>query len=59
MQEGQELDVLTDPNLDLEPSGTLVILKAKVEDSGQYSCLAMNPAGEDGENMQLRVEGET
>ena len=36
---------------------TLVISEALAEDSGQYSCIATNPAGRAKESVQLMVRG--
>jgi len=43
------------------PSGgrTLQILKAKVSDGGQYSCVAVSAAGEARKNLHLAVLGES
>ena len=57
-KDGQELDVLEDRNLDIRLGGTeLVIHRADIVDSGQYSCVATNPAGEAADTYQLNVQG--
>ncbi|KAL8608110.1 hypothetical protein ACOMHN_016565 [Nucella lapillus] len=44
-------------NLDIRAGGTeLVIRRAKVGDSGQYTCLASNPAGEAEDTFELDVQ---
>ncbi|XP_076455301.1 hemicentin-1-like isoform X2 [Babylonia areolata] len=56
-KDGEELDVLRDDNLDIRAGGTeLLIRRAKVVDSGQYSCLATNPAGEAEDSFNLGVQ---
>uniref|UniRef100_A0A4W5NPQ9 Ig-like domain-containing protein n=1 Tax=Hucho hucho TaxID=62062 RepID=A0A4W5NPQ9_9TELE len=37
----------------------LRITKVQVEDAGLYTCLATSPAGEDGKNHWVRVQGDT
>lgn len=42
--------------------GVLTLIHAvssKVEDAGLYTCLASSPAGEDGKNHWVRVQGDT
>lgn len=42
--------------------GALTLINAvssKVEDAGLYTCLASSPAGEDGKNHWVRVQGDT
>lgn len=34
-------------------------VSSKVEDAGLYTCLASSPAGEDGKNHWVRVQGDT
>ena len=58
-KDGQELDVLEDRNLDIRVGGTeLVIRRADIVDSGQYMCVATNPAGEAADTYQLNVQGD-
>jgi len=42
-----------------EPLKLINALPLKVEDAGLYTCLASSPAGEDGKNHWVRVQGET
>lgn len=56
-KDGQEIDFTQDPTLDVRSSGKeLVIKRAGLEDSGQYSCVASNPAGTAGETYTVNVQ---
>ncbi|PVD21525.1 hypothetical protein C0Q70_17323 [Pomacea canaliculata] len=56
-KDGEELNVSYSDVVSVEASGTeLVIRQAGVEDTGLYTCLAANPAGEVAENFQLNVQ---
>lgn len=58
-KDGEELNVSYSDVVSVEASGTeLVIRQAGVEDTGLYTCLAANPAGEVAENFQLNVQGQ-
>lgn len=42
-----------------EPLKLINVVSLKVEDAGLYTCLASSPAGEDGKNHWVRVQGDT
>lgn len=46
------------PNYRQHPSGALEFSTVRVEDSGQYECVAVNEVGRATRNIELRVQGQ-
>lgn len=60
LRNGQAVQFEREPHLQLVGSGRqLRIVQAKLTDAGQYTCIAINEAGQAEKNYILDVQGKT
>lgn len=58
MKNGQFVDPFLEPNIQFVDEKSILLIRwVRTEDSGKYTCIASNTAGQDEHNFNVHVHG--